>query len=128
MGPADIAALDPAEKYQPTELEIARAAARREAAKRQTTARIKSATVTDLAEATIICLQCGNACEIRSRERITARLKRRPFYYSRWGYCKNPNCKCTGVYRNEDRVFRDDADADIETRNAEIRQQLRPRR
>jgi hypothetical protein len=49
--------------------------------------------------------------ERREHARITARMKRRTYYYRQWFYCANPLCRERAIYRDEHRVFNaDDAD------------------
>jgi hypothetical protein len=59
---------------------------------------------------------------------ITEKMLRQAFHYARWLYCCNPMCTTTTIMRDENRVFRDDVDADTKARLADIAKQLRPRR
>lgn len=38
------------------------------------------------------CHRCGGLTQIREHKVITAKELARPFYYSRWFYCSNPDC------------------------------------
>ena len=50
------------------------------------------------------CPRCGRATEIREHRYITAKELRRPFYYSRWFFCRNPRCKTSTIVLPEYRV------------------------
>jgi hypothetical protein len=51
------------------------------------------------------CPRCGRATEIREHRYITAKELRRPFYYSRWFFCRNPRCKTSTVVLPEHKVW-----------------------
>ena len=102
-------------KHEPTPDEIRRAAERRAAAKRQAAANIAPRDVSG-----IPCPRCNQPTEVRTHPVVTAKMKRRP-YYTKWYYCKNPNCKTTTVVRDEDR-------SDVQERLAKITEQLKVRR
>jgi hypothetical protein len=50
------------------------------------------------------CPRCGRATEIREHRYVTAKELRRPFYFCRWFYCRNPRCKTTTIVLPEHRV------------------------
>ena len=39
------------------------------------------------------CPRCGKPTEIRTHPAITGKHLAQPFYYSRWFYCLNPDCR-----------------------------------
>jgi len=41
------------------------------------------------------CPRCGQPTQIREHVEIGPRQLRQQFYYSRWFYCNNMNCKAT---------------------------------
>jgi hypothetical protein len=41
------------------------------------------------------CPRCGEPTEIREHTEITKQHLRQPFYFSRWFYCRNHECKVT---------------------------------
>lgn len=41
------------------------------------------------------CPRCGHDTEVRTHAEITEKLLRQPCYYSKWFYCRNPECKTT---------------------------------
>lgn len=43
------------------------------------------------------CPRCGFPTEIWEHDKITQKELSRPFYYSRWFYCRNSNCKTTMI-------------------------------
>jgi hypothetical protein len=51
------------------------------------------------------CPRCGKATQIREHRAITDRELRRPFYYRRWFYCRNPRCRTTVIVHDRYRVF-----------------------
>lgn len=51
------------------------------------------------------CPRCGRATQIRAHDKITEKLLRQPYYYRRWFYCANQNCRTTLIMREEDRVY-----------------------
>jgi hypothetical protein len=51
------------------------------------------------------CPRCGCPTQIREHRYITAKELRRPFYYSRWFFCRNPRCKTSTIVLPEYRVF-----------------------
>jgi hypothetical protein len=51
------------------------------------------------------CPRCGRTTEIREHGYVTAKELRRPFYYARWFYCRNPHCRTTTVVLPEHRLF-----------------------
>jgi hypothetical protein len=53
----------------------------------------------------VCCPRCGRATEIREHRYITAKSLRRPFYYSRWFFCRNPHCRTSTIVLPEYRVF-----------------------
>jgi hypothetical protein len=50
------------------------------------------------------CPRCGCPTEIREHERITEKELAKPFYYSRWYYCQNRDCKTTTIMPDEFKV------------------------
>jgi hypothetical protein len=62
-------------------------------------------THTTVGSSGIPCPRCGRATEIREHRSISAKELRRPFYYSRWYFCRNPRCKTTTIVLPEHRVF-----------------------
>jgi len=52
-----------------------------------------------------ICHNCGGKTQKREHVALTDRQVRAPFYYSKWFYCYNPNCKTTTIMHDEDRVL-----------------------
>ena len=50
------------------------------------------------------CPRCGRATEIRQHTRIGPTELRRPFFYSRWFYCRNPRCRTTVIVPDRYRV------------------------
>jgi hypothetical protein len=73
------------------------------------------------------CPRCGRATEIREHRYITAKELRRPFYYSRWFFCRNPRCKTSTIVLPEYRVFNAVTNAvtpETERRMAQIAEQL----
>ena len=46
--------------------------------------------------------------EVRGHKRVTEGMLRQPFYYSKWFYCTNRQCKTTLIMPPECRVFRED--------------------
>jgi hypothetical protein len=41
------------------------------------------------------CPRCGLPTEVRAHHEITEKQLRQPYYFSRWFYCRNPNCVVT---------------------------------
>jgi hypothetical protein len=41
------------------------------------------------------CPRCGQATQIREHVAITDKHLRQPYYFSRWFYCRNPQCPVT---------------------------------
>jgi hypothetical protein len=95
----------PRDKYEPTVEEIARAAAKREAARRETAAGVKAVIIEP--NAGVSCPRCGKPTERRTHAVITAKMKRK-MYYRCWYVCREPNCRqTTAIFRDEDRVYAD---------------------
>jgi hypothetical protein len=53
------------------------------------------------------CPKCCQPTEIREHTEVTAKHLRQPYYYSRWYYCQNPNCKVTTHMAPRHRIFSD---------------------
>ncbi len=58
-------------------------------------------------DAGIDCPRCGRPTQIREHKQITDKQRRQPFYYSRWFFCLNRNCRATLIMRDEFRVWND---------------------
>ena len=43
----------------------------------------------------IPCPRCGQQTEMREHVAITDKHLRQPYYFSRWFYCRNPQCPVT---------------------------------
>jgi hypothetical protein len=43
----------------------------------------------------IPCPRCGCLTEIREHTEITAKQLAKPYYFTRWYYCRNPHCVVT---------------------------------
>jgi hypothetical protein len=43
------------------------------------------------------CPRCGCSTEIRQHKQVGAEQLRQPFYYSRWYYCANANCRTSMI-------------------------------
>jgi hypothetical protein len=95
-------------------------ASRREAAKRGKAKIVKAGDG-------IPCPTCNVITERREHVAAPSRKRQRSFY-RQWFVCRNPNCKTTTVFRDEDRVLIDSDDPDTQARMESIRQQLRTRR
>jgi hypothetical protein len=101
----------PRSRYEPTPEETQRAAMRRAAAKRGAVDIVKHGDG-------IPCPSCGNATERREHAAITAKMKRRPYFYVQWFICRHPSCRTTVIFRDEDR-------SDIRERLKQISEQLK---
>ena len=53
----------------------------------------------------IPCPNCGEVSELRYHKEITQKELARPFYYSKWYNCKNPECRTTIFMEGADKVF-----------------------
>lgn len=53
----------------------------------------------------IPCHRCGKETQIREHARITPKLLKQPFYYRKWYYCTNTDCRTNVIVRDEDRVW-----------------------
>jgi hypothetical protein len=80
----------------------------------------------------IPCPRCHRPTEIRTHEEVPPMMFGQTFFYRQWFYCCNPLCRTTTVMRDDDRVFCDDVDDDVDAdalwRRAAIAEQLRRRR
>jgi hypothetical protein len=68
------------------------------------------------------CPRCGRATEIREHRYITAKELRKPYYYRRWYFCRNPNCRTSIIVLPEFRVF--NVEPETERRMTTITKQL----
>jgi hypothetical protein len=68
------------------------------------------------------CPRCGKATQIREHRAITDRELRRPFYYERWFYCRNPRCRTTTIVPDRFRVI--NVGPEVQHRLAQIAEQL----
>jgi hypothetical protein len=77
----------------------------------------------------IACPRCGMTTEVREHTAVTVKMQRQPFYYRRWFYCMNTECKTTTIMRDEDRVpTKDDVAPEQQDDLLDaIMEQLRPR-
>jgi hypothetical protein len=41
------------------------------------------------------CPRCGRFTQIREHDEITAKHLRQPYYFTRWFFCRNPQCLVT---------------------------------
>ena len=74
------------------------------------------------------CPRCGHSTQIREHGRIGEKELQRPFYYRRWFYCTNKDCKTTTYMREEFKVCsKDNPDESFSPRQA-IREHLKRRR
>jgi hypothetical protein len=69
------------------------------------------------------CPRCGCPTQIREHRYITAKELRKPYYYSRWFFCRNPHCKTSTIVLPEYRVF-NAITPETERRMAAITEQL----
>lgn len=53
------------------------------------------------------CPRCGKPTEIRTHPEITEKHLRQPFYYSRWFYCLNPDCRTKQIMPDRYMVWPD---------------------
>ena len=51
------------------------------------------------------CSRCGEPTEVREHGEVTAKMLRQPFYFSRWYYCRNRECRTTLIMPDEFKVF-----------------------
>lgn len=51
------------------------------------------------------CPRCGNPTVVRKHREVGERQLRQPFYYEKWFYCWNEECKTTLIMPDEHRVF-----------------------
>ena len=51
------------------------------------------------------CPRCGCLTEIRQHKQVGPKQLRQPYYYSRWYYCVNPNCRTAQIMPEEFKVF-----------------------
>jgi hypothetical protein len=68
------------------------------------------------------CPRCGCPTQIREHRYITAKELRKPYYYSRWFFCRNPACKTTLVMPERYKVF--NVEPETERRMTAITEQL----
>jgi hypothetical protein len=54
----------------------------------------------------VLCPRCRQRTEIREHVLLTQRHLRRPYYFSRWFYCRNPSCPVTLHMSEEFKVRR----------------------
>jgi hypothetical protein len=47
------------------------------------------------------CPRCNKPTQIRQHQRIGPKQLRRPFYFRRWFFCMNMDCRTTLVMRDE---------------------------
>ena len=53
------------------------------------------------------CPRCGRPTQIRMHREIRSKQFHQPYYYSRWFYCTNANCKTTTYMQDEFKVWND---------------------
>jgi len=51
------------------------------------------------------CPRCALPTEIRQHAEITAKHLRQPYFFSRWFYCRNPDCPVTIHMQEEFKVW-----------------------
>jgi hypothetical protein len=51
------------------------------------------------------CPRCNKPTQIRQHQRIGLKQLRRPFYFRRWFFCMNMDCRTTLVMRDEFKVW-----------------------
>lgn len=73
------------------------------------------------------CPRCGFPTEIREHDKVREKQLRQPFYYTRWFYCHNRQCRTTLIMPKEFIVWNDPTEAEQARRLAAIREQLTPR-
>lgn len=52
-----------------------------------------------------LCPRCKRPMEVRVHKRITPRMLRQPYYYSRWHNCYYRDCKTTIVHLDKFKVY-----------------------
>ena len=72
-----------------------------------------------------LCPRCARPMEVREHDRIREKHLRQPYYYTRWFYCRNRNCKTTLVTQEMYKVWNDNQAAEHLRRLEAIREQLR---
>ena len=71
-----------------------------------------------------LCPRCNQKTKVFEHKTITSRHLSQPFYYSRWFYCINPECRTKQIMPDRFRVFRDQVDRDQQKRLELIKDQL----
>jgi hypothetical protein len=71
------------------------------------------------------CPRCRGETEIREHDVLTEKHFRQPFYYSRWFYCNNGQCKTTLIMPDKFKVMKPRVETDEERRLRMIKEQLR---
>jgi hypothetical protein len=51
------------------------------------------------------CPRCGRSTQIRTHREIRSKQRAQPYYYSRWFYCTNRDCKTTTYMQDRDKVW-----------------------
>jgi hypothetical protein len=63
------------------------------------------------------CTRCGQPTQIRAHAVITDKMRRQPFFYSRWPYCVNLSCPTKGIMLPQFMVWNTSARASHMRRN-----------
>jgi hypothetical protein len=53
------------------------------------------------------CPRCGCPTEIRTHREVGTKQLRQPYYYSRWFYCTDRDCKTTTYMQEKFKVWND---------------------
>jgi hypothetical protein len=53
------------------------------------------------------CPRCGRPTEIRTHRDVGTKQLRKPYYYSRWLYCTDRDCKTTTYMQEKFKVWND---------------------
>jgi hypothetical protein len=59
-----------------------------------------------------LCPRCNKPTQIREHEKITQQHLAQPFYYSRWFFCTNADCKTTLIMPEDKKVFKEPKERD----------------
>lgn len=73
----------------------------------------------------IPCPRCNKPTEVYEHKAITDKLRRQPFYYSRWFYCRNSSCQTKVIVREEFVVWNNNESAQQLLRRRAVQNQLR---
>jgi hypothetical protein len=65
--------------------------------------------------------------EVRGHDQIRPKHLRQPYYYSRWFYCHQRNCKTTLCMSDKFKIWNDNRTGEQARRLEAIREQLRRR-